>query len=122
MLLLQVLEDEFGVRLEDETEVGVAKQILDVRREVERGETVTVDRLQAKWQERRGREVDVGMVSVGRVAEEYGEEDSEESGSEEEEDVDVEMDEAPALVEVKTKPVVEVDEEGFTKVVGRRKR
>ena len=41
--------------------------------------------------------------------------------SDEDEDGDVSMDGAPALVQAKPKPAPEVDDDGFTKVVGRRR-
>ena len=119
-MLLQVLEDEFGVRLEDETEVGVAKDILAIRKEISEGNTSTVDRLQRKWEERKGKEVATGNVSV-RESNQEGEWDTDEEESDEGSE-DVEMDEAPALVPAKPRPAPEVDEEGFTRVVGRKKR
>ncbi|KAF1829659.1 pre-rRNA-processing protein-like protein TSR2 [Decorospora gaudefroyi] len=123
VMLLQVLEDEFGVRLEDETEVAVAREIMAIRKEIGEGNTATVDALQKKWEERKGKEVATGSVSI-RESNQEGEWDSvdEESDEDENEDVDVEMGNAPALVPAKPKPEPEVDEEGFTKVVGKKKR
>jgi pre-rRNA-processing protein TSR2 len=117
-MLLQVLEDEFGVRLEDESEVGVAKDIFTIRKEIADGDFATVDRLQSKWESRKGKEVATGNVQVRQVDQE-GEWDSVDEESEEEDD-DVEMGDAPALVPAKPKPAPEVDEDGFTKVVGKR--
>jgi pre-rRNA-processing protein TSR2 len=119
VMLLQVLEDEFGVRLEDETEVVVGREIMAIRKEIGEGKTGIVDRLQQKWEARKGKEVDTGSVSV-RESNQDAEWDSVDEESEE--DDDVEMGDAPALVPAKPKPEPEVDEEGFTKVVGKKKK
>ncbi|PVI00988.1 pre-rRNA-processing protein TSR2 [Periconia macrospinosa] len=120
VMLLQVLEDEYGVRLEDETEVAVAREIMTIRKELGEGNTETVDRLQAKWEARKGKEVSTGNVQVKE-----GNQDAEWDSVDEEtdeEDGDVEMGDAPTLVAAKPKPAPEVDEDGFTKVVGKRGR
>ena len=121
IMLLQVLEDEFGVRCEDETEVAVASQIMAIRKEISEGSTETVDRMQRKWEQRNGKEVATGSVNV-EDGEVEGEWDSVDEESEEEEDEDVHMGEAPRLVAPKETVEPEVDEEGFTKVVGKKKR
>lgn len=120
VMLLQVLEDEFGMRLEDETEVAVARDIMAIRQEIGEGNTETVDRLQKKWEARKGKEIDTGNVNVKETNQE-GEWDSVDEESDEDEDVD--MSDAPALVPAKSsKPEPEVDDDGFTKVVGKKKR
>jgi pre-rRNA-processing protein TSR2 len=119
VMLLQVLEDEFGVRLEDETEVIVGREIMAIRKEIGEGKTGIVDRLQQKWEARKGKEVDTGSVSV-RESNQEAEWDSVDEESEENDDV--EMGDAPALVPAKPKPEPEVDDDGFTKVVGKKKR
>ncbi|CAN9229657.1 unnamed protein product [Alternaria alternata] len=110
VVLLQVLEDEFGVRVEDETEVAVAREIMTIRKEIGEGNTAT---------SAKGKEVSTGSVNVKETNQE-GEWDSVDEESDE--DDDVEMGEAPALVPAKPKPEPEVDDEGFTKVVGKKKR
>lgn len=119
VMLLQVLEDEFGVRLEDETEVNTAREIMAIRKELSEGVTTTVDALQKKWEERKGKEVATGSVSV-KESNQEAEWDSVDEESDE--DDDVEMGEAPALVPAKPKAEPEVDEDGFTKVLGKKKR
>jgi pre-rRNA-processing protein TSR2 len=121
VMLLQVLEDEFGVRLEDETEVVVAREIIQIRKEIGEGNTATVDALHKKWEERKGKEVATGSVSV-RESNQEGEWDSVDEESDEDEDVDVDMGEAPKLVPAKAKAEPEIDDEGFTKVVGKKKK
>jgi pre-rRNA-processing protein TSR2 len=119
-MLLQVLEDEFGVRLEDETEVGVAREIMLIRKELGEGRTDTVDKLQQKWESRKGKEVDTGNVSV-KESNQDADWDSVDEESDED-DEDIEMGDAPALVPAKPKPEPEIDDDGFTKVVGRKKK
>lgn len=121
VMLLQVLEDEYGCRVEDETEIGVARDIMKVRKEVSEGDTSTVDAMHRKWEERKGKEVATGNVQVR----ESNQEAEWDSVDEESEDEDVDMDDAPALVPAKPKepkPEREIDEDGFEKVVGKKRR
>ncbi|KAF2027110.1 hypothetical protein EK21DRAFT_115112 [Setomelanomma holmii] len=120
VMLLQVLEDEFGVRVEDETEVSVAREIMLIRKELGEGRTDTVDRLQKKWESRKGKEVDTGSVNVKESSQDADWDSVDEESDEEDEDV--EMGDAPALVPARFMPGPEVDEDGFTKVVGKKKR
>ncbi|KAH6865383.1 pre-rRNA-processing protein TSR2 [Alternaria rosae] len=121
VVLLQVLEDEFGVRVEDETEVAVAREIMAIRKEIGEGNTAMVDALQKKWEERKGKEIATGSVNVKETNQDF-EGDSVDEETDEDEDVD--MDDAPALVPAKpkSKPEPEIDEDGFTTVVGKKKR
>lgn len=124
VVLLQALEDEFGVRLEDNTEVDVAKDIFKIREEVMGGDFKTVNELQRRWEARKGKEVTTGSVNLKDGVVE-GEWDSVDEESEEDEDGDVDMGDAPALVPtkpIKEKAKPEIDEEGFEKVVGKRRR
>lgn len=121
-MLLQVLEDEFGVRCEDETEVQVAKDIMAIRKEVGEGSTEKIDALHKQWQARNGKEVATGDVNV-RESNQDADWDSVDEESDE--DGDVDMDDAPALVPAQTKapkPEPEIDEDGFEKVVGKKRR
>lgn len=117
VMLLQVLEDEYGIRLEDESEVQVAKDIVELKKELVEGNTATVDALQRKWEARQGKEVATGDVNVKESNQE-----AEWDSVDEESDEDEEMGDAPALVAAKPKVEAEVDEDGFTKVVGKKKR
>lgn len=119
VMLLQVLEDEFGIRLEDETEVQVAKDVMAIRKEVGEGKTETIDALHKKWEARQGKEVATGDVNVRE-----SNQDADWDSVDEESDEDVDMDDAPALVPARPKepkPEPEVDDDGFTKVVGKRR-
>lgn len=118
-MLLQVMEDEFNARVEDESEVQVAKHIMDLRKETGQGVFSSVDALQEKWEARKGKPVATGDVKITQIDQD-AEWDSvdEESGSEGD---DAEMADAPPSGSTKPKPVPEVDEDGFTKVVGKRR-
>ncbi|KAL1610210.1 rRNA accumulation-related protein [Paraconiothyrium brasiliense] len=120
VMLLQVLEDEFGTRLEDETEVGVARDIMAIRIEVQEGNFATVDALEQRWQSRKGKEVSTGSVQVKEVEQE-GEWDSVDEETDDDED-EVMRDPPAAAAPPKEKPAPEVDEDGFTKVVGKKRR
>ena len=119
--MLEVLEDEFGIRLEDESEVAVAKEIFTLRKEVGEGNFATVERLQSKWEARKGKEVVTGNVQV-RETNQEGEWDSGDEESDEDADGDVEMGDVPALVPAKPKLAPEVDGDGFTKVLGKKRK
>ncbi|KAJ9640522.1 rRNA accumulation- protein [Coniosporium apollinis] len=122
-VLLQYMADEFEVDLDDDSEEGIAERAIGLRREIVAGEFGTLDRLYQKWVERGGKAV----VPRGLQVVEHGGDDEEmdsDDEDEDDEDEDVEMDgvedAAPQLV--KARPEPEVDEEGFTKVVGKKKR
>ena len=138
-LLLQVLQDEFGVDLEDESEGRVAESIVKLRLETARGDFGTVKALHADWLKRKEgkgarpeiqayeQRKDVGSSDgSGREEEEEEEEedDDDDDGMNGVGDVkgaeDVEMHDAPAGVS--SKPKLEVDEDGFTKVVAKKRK
>ncbi|KAF2239683.1 hypothetical protein EV356DRAFT_528257 [Viridothelium virens] len=117
--LLEVLEDEFDARLETESEVAVARDILLLREDTLEGNFQRVQDLRARY-ERKGKSVGLspGVEIVEHIHEDDGDEDWDG------EDEDLEMSDAPALVparEIKPKQEPEVDEDGFTKVVGKKK-
>jgi len=132
-LLLQVMADEFECNLEDESEVIVAREILRCRRELAQGVTARVDRMYEEWKERQARKGGVdgsGLQVVEHVhaAREGGggeddddDDDDNEDDSDEAEDVEM-GDGDEAASSSRPKPEPEVDEDGFTKVVGKRRR
>ena len=116
-VLLQVMQDEFELDVQDESDLVVARQIMQLKQECDEGNFSNVDALYATWQQKQSRGGDKRKVQVVE-----GDQDTDAS-EEEEDDGDVEMDEAPSLVPApKPRTEPEIDEEGFTKVVGRRKR
>lgn len=119
-MILQVLEDEYGCRVEDETEIEVARNIMLIKKEVCEGSTATIDAMHNKWVSTQGKEIATGAVNVRE-----SNEDAEWDSVDEESDEDVDMDDAPALVPARPrepKPEPEIDEDGFEKVVSKKKR
>ncbi|KAF2091385.1 hypothetical protein K490DRAFT_32884, partial [Saccharata proteae CBS 121410] len=123
MVLLQVMEDEFEVRLEDESEVPIAANIFKMKQEIAAGEYTTVDQMERRWQKRRGKGPNLSNVQViqqGTTEDDSGDSVDDEEASGDEGDDDVEMGDAPPAPP-KPKPEPEVDEDGFTKVVGKKR-
>jgi len=131
-VLLQVMSDEFGVDVEDDSEEVVAWEIIVLRRRiVGEGDLGALGEVEQRWKNRGRRKDEIVTVDDGTL--ELGS-DEEWNGFEDEDggvqidagngDRDVEMGDAPALVPVarKEKPAPEVDDEGFTKVVGKKRR
>lgn len=118
-VMLQVMQDEFDVNVEDESEVPVAADIMRLSKQIAEGDLGGVEQVRMRWEKRGGK---VGKVNV--VEHKHDEdEDDEEEEDEEDGGVDVEMGDAPAqLVPVKERPEPEVDEDGFTTVVSKKRR
>ncbi|KAL2130305.1 hypothetical protein VTI74DRAFT_6655 [Chaetomium olivicolor] len=124
-VLLQVMLDEFEVNVDDDSAYEVAEQVVRLRGECLRGKFEEVEALRRRWESKKGNKV------VFKQAEDQDEDtdwDTDEEEVEEEddddgEDGDVEMGDAPALVQAprREREEPEVDEDGFTKVT-RKKR
>lgn len=106
-VLLQVMLDEFEVNVDDDSAYDVAEEILQIRKDCERGEWGRVDALRRRWEARGGE---------ARIEFEVEEGSSSEEDSDEEEDV--EMGDAPAPRE---RPAPQIDEDGFETVVKKRR-
>lgn len=116
-MLLQVMEEEFDVVVDDDSAFEVAEEIMKIRGQCGKGEFALVTTLQEKW-ERRGGNKAATMFQKGQ------DEDQSTDGSDFEgfsDDEDVEMGGVP-LSAPKQKVEPEIDEDGFTKVVGKKKR
>lgn len=111
--------DDFGVNVEDDSEEEIAKKILQIRQETAEGNYATVDAMQQQWENRKGKDVATGKIVVNEVDQdaEFESADEEEASDSD----DVEMSDAPVQKPAKEKRFPEVDEEGFTKVVGKKK-
>lgn len=128
-VLVQVMNDEFEVVVEDDSAAAVAEEIMQMRGQTTRGEFGDI---QARWQEWKiktdGKERRDGPSLVFRKVEardddQETDEDEDEDDDDDDEEEDVDMAEAPSLVRTsRTRVEPEVDESGFTKVVGRKKR
>ena len=124
-VLVQFLYDEFEMTV-DETDSSpweAALRIMAGREKILQGDFSQVDRWYQEWVERQ--RTGSGRIAVQRMDDNGGQETDwdEEDEEDEGEGEDAEMGEAPQLVEKpkKEKLEPEVDEDGFTKVAGRRK-
>lgn len=118
-VLLQVMQDEFDVVVDDESAFEVAEGVMRIRTHCGRGDFTEVLKMREKWQAKGGGDVTSNFQKIDR-----NEEDDETDGSEFEgfSDDDVEMGDASVQAAPKEKNEPEVDEDGFTKVVGKKKR
>jgi pre-rRNA-processing protein TSR2 len=117
-LLLQIMEDEFELAVEDGSEAQVARSVLSVREECGRGEYGTVDAMYEKWKGKKGNQQAPKIARMGPQSDDEESVDDEDWDDEE----DVEMTDAPPSRLPKEKPAPEVDDDGFTKVVGKKRR
>lgn len=135
-VLLQVMIDEFEVVVDDGSTGETARGIWTGAAKLHAGDVSELNAMYAKWQERQnktgGKEVVSGIVR----GEDKDADDTDWDDSDEDEEEwngfpdratngDVDMDEAPPLVDSskpKQRAEPEVDEEGFTKVVSKKKR
>lgn len=120
-VLIQVMNDEFDVVVDDESAGPVAAEIMAIRGQVARGEFGVIQEMWEKWQAKKQQKAAAGFEKV-EARDEDQETDDEEDEDEDGENEDVDMGEAPALVRApKEKVQPEVDEDGFTKVVGKKR-
>jgi pre-rRNA-processing protein TSR2 len=120
-VLVQVMLDEFEVVVDDDSPAEIAASIMEGRQRILQGDLSDVDRMLVRWEEqqKKGHE----KLVFQRVEEEDDGQDTDWESSDEEEE-DAEMDDAPQLAPAtkQEKPAPEVDEDGFTKVVGKKRR
>lgn len=123
-VLLQVMVDEFEVNVDDDSGVEVAGQIIRARSQCAVGQFDEFNTLSERFANRKGKKVDALFKKVEDADQDTDwETDDSEDDDDDDEDggVEVNMDEAPALVRApKEKPAPEVDEDGFTKVTKKR--
>lgn len=120
-MLLQVLEDEFEVVVEDDSEVQVAATIVKIRAETSEGNFRTVDEMWERWKEKKDRPApEVKVQSQSDDEESVDGEESDEDGDGDTEMADASVNETVPLK--KERPAPDVDQEGFTKIVGKKRR
>ncbi|KAL9118650.1 MAG: hypothetical protein Q9187_004802 [Circinaria calcarea] len=122
--LLNVMNDEFDANLEDGSAEEVAAKIVGLRKLTLQGDFALVDEMQRSWEERQrrgGRAVEFQLVEEGQDKDET---DWDSDHMDEGEDADdAEMADALEFIRAPREKVQpEVDNEGFTKVVGKKKR
>ena len=125
--MLQVMNDEFDVNVEDNSGEEVAAKIVGLRKLTLQGDFTMVDDMYSKWQERQSKGGD-RKINFQHVTRDDNEDDTDWdsddiSEEDEKDDNDVEMRDVPTLVKAsKEKLQPKIDEDGFTEVVGRRRR
>lgn len=125
-VLVQFLYDEFEITVDDKdySPWEASLRIMTGREKILQGDFSQVDQWYEEWVEKQ--RTASGRIAVERVDDDEAQETDwdEEDGEDEDERKDVEMDEAPQLEEKpkREKLEPEVDEDGFTKVTGRRKK
>ena len=125
LFLLQVMQDEFECNVEDDSEEEVVRGILGLRKRLFEDQDLNAfSELETRWKNRGQMKANIQIIDN-----EVDDDDDEEWDDEDEdEDGDINMEAADAIVPnlvpalKKEKPEPEVDEEGFTKVVGKKKR
>ncbi|KAK1143302.1 rRNA accumulation- protein [Aspergillus melleus] len=119
-VLEQVMNDEFDVVVDDESAVPVAAQIIEFRDQTARGEFDVIQEMWETWQQKIAAKGGATNAVEGfKRGEDQGSDDDDDEDDEEDED----MGDAPALVSAPREKVEpEIDEDGFTKVVGKKKR
>lgn len=121
--LLQVMNDEFDVNVEDGSGEEIAAKIVGLRKLTLQGNFTMVDEMYRQWQERKARG---GSAKITFQVVDRGEDDDDtdwDSDDMDQADDDVEMDKPPSLVRVpKDKAPPKVDDDGFTEVVGKKRR
>jgi pre-rRNA-processing protein TSR2 len=116
-VLIQVMNDEFDVVVDDESAAPVAAQIMEVRALTARGEFGPIQEMWENWQSKSQQKV---AASFKRGEDQDSDDDDEEDEDEED---NVDMGDAPALVRAPREKVEpEVDEDGFTTVVSKKRR
>lgn len=125
-VLIQVMNDEFDAVVDDESAAPVAASIMQMKQQTERGEFAAIQEMWEAWEKKSQQKATNAAAAFKRV--EAKDDDQETDGDEDEDDDgqgangDVDMDEAPTLVRTpKEKVEPEVDEDGFTKVVGKKR-
>ncbi|KAK5714674.1 rRNA accumulation-related protein [Elasticomyces elasticus] len=126
IFLLQIMQDEFDCNVEDESEVEVTRTILGLRKclkgEAGDDRMAAFRELERRWKNRGQMKYQVDVID--NEAEEV--DDEEWNGFDDDGDVDMTAAEeavpnlVPAIKKEKVEP--EVDDDGFTKVIGKKKR
>jgi pre-rRNA-processing protein TSR2 len=118
-VLIQVMNDEFDVVVDDESAGNVADQIMELKTHTDRGDFAPVQQMWEAWQTKSQSKSAAGQFQKVEAQDEDQETDDDD---ESEEGGDVDMDDAPSLVRAPRERVEpEIDDDGFTKVVGKRR-
>ena len=117
-LLLAVL-DEFELNVDDGTGFEVAQTIMRIRKQTLEGDFREIQEMQRKWEEKKK---NVERIQFQVVANGDDEETDWDTDDMEDDEEDIEMAEAPPEKPKQGKAEAQIDEDGFTKVIGKKKR
>ena len=126
--MLQIMNDEFDVNVEDGSGEEIAAKIIGLRKLTSQGDFAMVDDMYSKWQERQSTGAGNGKINFQHVTrdddEDHTDWDSDDNeGQDDDDSSDVDMGDAPALMKApKEKFQPKVDDDGFTEVVGKKRR
>lgn len=123
-ILEQVMSDEFEVVVDDGSLEQIASKIWQGRQKLLQGDSSEVTKLMTIWEEKQEKRRPIQLVQGPEVNQDTDDEGSEASWNGFQEEQDTDMGEAPALIDTSKREKIapEVDEDGFTKVVPKKKR
>ncbi|KAJ5928831.1 hypothetical protein N7466_007787 [Penicillium verhagenii] len=117
-VLIQVLNDEFDVVIDDESAGNVAVQIMEFKEQAEAGQFGAIREMWEGWQQKSQQK----SAAANMFKQVESRDEDQETDDETDDDADVDMGDAPALVRApREKAEPEIDDDGFTKVVGKRR-
>lgn len=115
-VLVQVMNDEFDVAVDDESAADVADMIMELKTQTDRGEFGTIQQMLENFQKKSQNRSAANQFQRVEAA------DDDQETDDESDEGDVEMGEAPTLVRApKERAEPEIDDDGFTKVVGKKR-
>lgn len=126
-IMEQVMSDEFEVVVDDDSLEETARKIWTGRLQILQGNMDEVARLMKVWEERKDKKTNMQIIKGPDVDQDTDEDEDEETwnGFVDSVNEDTDMNDAPPLIDLsqpKKKPDPEIDEDGFTKVVSKKKR
>ena len=119
--MIGVMNDNFDVHIDDGSAEEVAAKIIGLKKLCLQGDFGMVDEMYDRWSQKQknGGEKRIAVQHVERDEDDDEDWDNEDN----DDDEDVEMEEAPELVRVpKEKVVPKTDDDGFTEVIGKKRK
>ncbi|KAJ5727358.1 Pre-rRNA-processing protein TSR2 [Penicillium malachiteum] len=118
-VLVQVMNDEFDVVVDDESAGNVADLIMELKDQTVRGEFGAIQEMWHVWQQKSAQR----SAAADMFKQVESKDEDQETDESEDEGSDVEMGDAPAVERAPRERVEpEIDDDGFTKVVSKKKR
>ncbi|KAG8532923.1 uncharacterized protein KY384_002801 [Bacidia gigantensis] len=119
--LARAVNDNFDVHFDDGSTTEVASRIRGLRKMTLEGDFKLVDDMYAKWQEKQATGGEKKILA--KQVEGNEDEDTDWDSEDMEDEDDANMEDAPQLVKTpKERIMPKVDEEGFTEIIGKKRR